>query len=354
MLSQDVRFRCVAIGVYLAFVIGASTLAYAGAAIVFGALTSTGLRLQQESIGSASRATKQDGAVTQRVTSGRVLLTQDDWVERLRTREYWEGRSSSGSGPTRPSGTRASAPARLGADRLTPIPFPPLEPRAPAPRSFDNDGNDGTYRTMCVRLCDGYYFPVSFATTEENFERDEARCKASCTSSARLFVYKNPGGEIEDMKDLNDQPYSKLKTAFLYRNEYSAQCKCKPDPWEAQAIERHRLYALEAKRAKGDAVAGKEADALRLKIAAEQPGPTAVASDSGQKTAKSSNGVRSNKKSGGGSSSAKASQRSQERPDGMMRIGVQSPAPAQPREVRSTTAPGGSRPSWQSVGFRGN
>ena len=25
----------------------------------------------------------------------------------------------------------------------------------------------GTYRTMCVRLCDGYYFPISFTTTRE-------------------------------------------------------------------------------------------------------------------------------------------------------------------------------------------
>ncbi|HEY6027233.1 MAG TPA: DUF2865 domain-containing protein, partial [Pseudolabrys sp.] len=27
----------------------------------------------------------------------------------------------------------------------------------------------GTYRTVCVRTCDGYYFPISFATTPDRF-----------------------------------------------------------------------------------------------------------------------------------------------------------------------------------------
>ena len=29
-----------------------------------------------------------------------------------------------------------------------------------------------TYRTVCVRLCDGYYFPVSFSTLPSHFARD--------------------------------------------------------------------------------------------------------------------------------------------------------------------------------------
>lgn len=357
MLSQGLKYRGAVIGAYVAFVLGASTLAIAGAAVVFGSLTSAGLRLQREATSSAPLATRpRHGGGSQQTTSGRVILTQDDWVERLRTKDYWEGRGSAGSGPTRPSGSRSSdGPSRLGADRPALIPFPPIAPRAPAPRSSDNDGDDGTYRTMCVRLCDGYYFPVSFATTEENFERDEARCKASCSSSARLFVYKNPGGEIEEMKDLDDQPYSKLKTAFLYRNEYSAQCKCKPDPWETQALERHRLYALDAAKAKGDAVASKEADTLRQKLAAEHPDLKQVSADDRQKTSKSWNGTKSQKKTGSPpSASAKASQRLPERPDGMMRIGAQPASPAPQRQARPAAGVASGRPSWQSAGFSGN
>jgi len=61
-----------------------------------------------------------------------------------------------------------------------------------------------------------------------------------------LFVYRNPGGDIQDMKDLEGRPYDKLDTAFLYRTQYLSDCKCQPDPWEAEAVDRHRKYALAA------------------------------------------------------------------------------------------------------------
>jgi len=46
------------------------------------------------------------------------------------------------------------------------------------------------------------------------------------------------------MKDLQGQPYDQLKTAFLYRTEYLLDCKCQPHPWETEATERHRTYAM--------------------------------------------------------------------------------------------------------------
>src|SRR5688572_4629876 len=35
----------------------------------------------------------------------------------------------------------------------------------------------GTYRTWCVRSCDGYYFPVSFSTTREHLSTDQVTCE---------------------------------------------------------------------------------------------------------------------------------------------------------------------------------
>ena len=34
----------------------------------------------------------------------------------------------------------------------------------------------GTFRTLCVRTCDGYYFPISFSTTSERFPEDAQTC----------------------------------------------------------------------------------------------------------------------------------------------------------------------------------
>ena len=149
-------------------------------------------------------------------------------------------------------------------------------------RDSDDEGSErrpqqsygNTYRTVCVRLCDGYYWPISYATTG-NFDRDRQKCESSCGSPARLYRSRT-GAEVEDMEDLNGQPYSRLKTAFLYRTQYEPSCKCKAEPWSKEATDRHRIYALEAAKTKGDKVAAQELDRLKAEqkqaLAARQTG----------------------------------------------------------------------------------
>jgi hypothetical protein len=146
----------------------------------------------------------------------------------------------------------------------------------PARRDRDEDDEDddrerprsagGTYRTLCVRLCDGYYFPISFSASRDRLARDAKTCENSCGGQARLFIYSNPGADVEDMVDLRGQPYKQLSTAFLYRTQYVPQCRCKPNPWDAEAQERHRLYALDAAKRKGSKQAAAELAALTAKM----------------------------------------------------------------------------------------
>jgi hypothetical protein len=85
-----------------------------------------------------------------------------------------------------------------------------------------------TYRTLCVRLCDGFYFPVSFSTLPSHFEQDADVCSAHCAAPSELFYYPNPGGTVEQALAMKDQePYTKLKFAFRYRKEYVNGCSCK-------------------------------------------------------------------------------------------------------------------------------
>ncbi len=85
-----------------------------------------------------------------------------------------------------------------------------------------------TYRTVCVRLCDGYYFPVSFSTLPNHFQRDAEVCQSKCAAPAQLYYYQNPGGAVDQMVSYSDNElYTKLKTAFLYRKEYINGCSCK-------------------------------------------------------------------------------------------------------------------------------
>lgn len=108
------------------------------------------------------------------------------------------------------------------------------------------------YRTLCVRLCDGFYYPISAAAQPGEFARDEEACRASCASPAMLFVYKNRGGSPETMIDLEGRPYTDLMTAFQYRVAYDTSCSCRAAPWTEEAANRHRLYELESAAAEGD------------------------------------------------------------------------------------------------------
>lgn len=85
-----------------------------------------------------------------------------------------------------------------------------------------------TYRTLCVRLCDGYYFPVSFSTLPSHFQQDAATCQSKCAAPVELYYYQNPGAAVDQSVALNTQePYTSLKTAFRYRKELVPGCSCK-------------------------------------------------------------------------------------------------------------------------------
>jgi hypothetical protein len=86
----------------------------------------------------------------------------------------------------------------------------------------------GTYRTVCVRTCDGAYFPISFATVPARFADDERTCKAECPASdAALYAYRNPGEDINQAVSTSGAPYTALPNAFRYRQEFNPTCACK-------------------------------------------------------------------------------------------------------------------------------
>lgn len=105
------------------------------------------------------------------------------------------------------------------------------------------DAGQRKYRTMCVRLCDGYYFPISEATTHRAFLRDASACETSCGSEARLFYM--PAGETDaaTMTDLTGLGYPALANAFKYRKTLVSGCACKPMPWSEAARARHQSFA---------------------------------------------------------------------------------------------------------------
>lgn len=126
-----------------------------------------------------------------------------------------------------------------------------------------NPAFGGSYRTVCVRTCDGYYWPVSQAVTREGFSADERRCDRDCAGEAKLYYAPKWTENPREFVDLQGNNYTKLKTAFLYRRTLISGCGCRPAPWSVAETFRHHQYAA------ADLAKKLEAEAQRQRAVAE-------------------------------------------------------------------------------------
>lgn len=113
----------------------------------------------------------------------------------------------------------------------------PEEPQIQAPIYRNVDPN-GRYRTVCVRLCDGFYFPISYSISGYNVGQDVPRCQANCAAPAELYVYRNPGQEIEQaFSPQGGSAYMDLPVALKFRKDYVKGCSCKEGEYSPSQIE---------------------------------------------------------------------------------------------------------------------
>ncbi len=92
----------------------------------------------------------------------------------------------------------------------------------------DNSPQGSGYRTVCVRMCDGYYYPISYATSPAKFLDDERACQASCPAAeVMLFTHRNPGEDINQAVSTGGQMYTAIPNAFKYRQAFDNACSCR-------------------------------------------------------------------------------------------------------------------------------
>lgn len=112
----------------------------------------------------------------------------------------------------------------------------PREPEFQSP-IYRSINPNGRYRSVCVRLCDGFYYPVSYTAYGSRLAQDAEKCQANCAAPAELYVYRNPGQEIEQAISLSGSPYMDLPVALRYRKEFVQGCSCKQTEYNPTKIE---------------------------------------------------------------------------------------------------------------------
>lgn len=109
---------------------------------------------------------------------------------------------------------------------------------------------DGSLRTVCVRMCDGAFFPISANASPSNFARDTAMCSSRCPGTpTELYYHALQTEETEDMVSAaTGRPYRDLPNAFAYRTrdlDKPAACGC-------------GMSALEKRQSTPDRTAGRQ------------------------------------------------------------------------------------------------
>ena len=122
----------------------------------------------------------------------------------------------------------APAPQRGFFETLFGIGGSPTAPPASPPPSMDYPQASGSYRTLCVRTCDGYYFPISYATSQSRFADDEQTCQKLCPAAeTALYFQRTSGEDVSQAVAGNGRTYRELANAFRYRKEFIPSCSCR-------------------------------------------------------------------------------------------------------------------------------
>ena len=208
---------------------------------------------------------------------------------------------------------------------INPEEIPPDQQQEMLEKSIENEKKGahvsaGSY-AVCVRTCDGSFFPVSYSGAGSRSDSLEDVCRSLCPN-ADVQLYSFPlGGTIDQAVSPGGEPYVNLPNALKFQQTYDPNCSCrrKGESWAqtlaaAEARYGHELHDIlvtpeksaelsrpiiakaaaepKAKPAKANAKAnGQPSDAAQAEVAASQAGAATSPSTPGGTLGLDANGA---------------------------------------------------------------
>ena len=115
-----------------------------------------------------------------------------------------------------------AAPAGAAADHS-------IDPAAkPARKMSLGPFRGGGSQPVCVRTCDGFFFPVNYEGAH-NGDRYAEACQSSCPAAKTEVYFMPRGADLKSAATARGERYTALPAAFRYRKERDATCTCKAD-----------------------------------------------------------------------------------------------------------------------------
>lgn len=90
------------------------------------------------------------------------------------------------------------------------------------------DSNAARGQAICVRTCDGGYFPLVSHAHDDQLDGLEQLCQASCPNTEAKLYTMGRSGALAEATAVDGSSYTELPAAFQFEKSFAPTCTCKP------------------------------------------------------------------------------------------------------------------------------
>lgn len=122
------------------------------------------------------------------------------------------------------------------------IVYPPVDPLLQDQQQPEDRTPRGGSEAVCVRTCDGSFFPISYSAKRANLGDLQEMCTALCPN-AETKLYTRAPRDMKTAVSIDGDAYTSLENAFKYEKAVVPQCSCrKPgQSWSEALVDAERL-----------------------------------------------------------------------------------------------------------------
>ncbi len=149
----------------------------------------------------------------------------------------------------------------------------PAEPGPPG-EELDAGAPTGGPLAVCVRTCDGGFFPVSYSARRGDLGPLQELCTALCPNTEAKIYTRSMSRDMHSAVSASGEPYANMPNAFRYEKVADKTCTCKPPDrsWVEALTEAEQMLG---ERRKGDMIV--TAEQAEQMSRPKQPGAPATA-----------------------------------------------------------------------------
>lgn len=124
-------------------------------------------------------------------------------------------------------------------------PFDDFRSNTDVPDEQPEEKPRGGSLAICVRQCDGGFFPVSYSARNSNLEHLNDLCRALCPNTEARLYTKSPWRDVDTAVSMDGESYADHPNALKFQKQRIAGCGCMPPgkSWVDSLEEAERLLA---------------------------------------------------------------------------------------------------------------